>query len=285
MTARRAGTTLVELLVTLPLAALVLALVASALLSSWRAARQHDHAARHLRELRHALGALSAEFRPLAPDAVLHWSDTLLTLHSTLGTALVCDHPAPGTVLVIAPPGSSTGVPWRTPPAAGDALHGWTLAADTHTPQPLRATVEAVDGGASCPPSPAVPRASSGPAWRLSLQRPTPLSLAPGLPLQLARSVRYRLYASQGGWFLGRQAFTRGAWEAIQPLAGPLESPMASGMRVQGWDATGTPLAPGAAAPKHLGLTLRTPAGPSGRRAPLPPYSLYAAVTLRRRAP
>jgi hypothetical protein len=285
MTARRAGTTLVELLVTLPLAGLVLAVVATALLGGWRAARQHDHAARHLRELRHALGALSAELRPLAPDAVLHWSDTLLTLRSSLGTAIVCDHHVPGTVVVIAPPGSSTGVPWRTPPTAGDALHGWALAADTHTPEPLRATVEAVDGGASCPPSPAAPPGSRGPAWRLSLQRPTPLSLAPGLPLQVARSVRFRLYASQGGWFLGRQTFTRGTWEAIQPMAGPLESPLAGGMRVQGWDATGTPLAPGAAAPQHLRLTLRTPRGSSGRQAPLPPYSLDAAVTLRRRAP
>lgn len=285
MTARRSGATLVELLVTLPLAALVLALVASALLSGWRVARQHDHAARHLRELRHALGALSAELRPLAPDAVLHWSDTLLALRASIGTAIVCDHPAPGTLLVIAPPGSSTGVPWRTPPAAGDALQGWTLAADAHTPRPLQATVEAVDGGASCPPSPAVPHGRRGLVWRLSLQHPTALSLAPGLPLEVARLVRYRLYASQGRWYLGRQAYTRGVWEGIQPMAGPLASPAASGLRVHGWDATGTPLAPGTAAPQHLGLTLRTPAEPSGRQAPLPAYALYAAVTLRRRAP
>jgi hypothetical protein len=285
MTTSRSGTTLVELLVTLPLAALVLALVASALLTGWRAARQHDHAARHLRELRHALGALSAELRPLGPDGVLHWSDTLLALRASIGTALVCDHPAPGTVVVVASPGASSGVPWRTPPAAGDALQGWTLAADAHTPRPLHATVESVDGGASCPPSPAVPRGRRSPVWRIALQRPTPLPLAPGLPLQVARPVRYRLYASQGQWFLGRQAYTRGAWEGIQPMAGPLESPGAGAMRVQGWDATGTPLAPGAAAPQHLGLTLRTPAGPSGWQAPLRPYALNAAVTLRRRAP
>ena len=285
MTARRSGTTLVELLVTLPLAALVLALVASALLSAWRAARQYDHAARHLRELRHAAGALASELRPLAPDAVLHWSDTLLTLRARMGTAIVCDHPAPETVVVLAPPGSPMGIPWRTPPAAGDALQGWTLAADLHTPKPLHATVEAVDGGAACPPSPAAPRGAGAIAWRLTLQRPSSIALAPGLPLHVTRLVRYRLYAGQGGWFLGRQTFTRGAWDGIQPLAGPLESPTASGMRLQGWDATGTALASGAAAPQHVRITLRTPAAPSGRRAPLPAYALHAAVTLRRRAP
>jgi hypothetical protein len=285
MTARRSGTTLVELLVTLPLAALVLALVAAALLSGWRAARQHDHAARHRRELRHAAGALAAELRPLATDAVLHWSDTLLTLRASMGTAIVCHHPAPATVVVLAPPGSSTGVPWRTPPAAGDALQGWTLATDLHTPQPLHATVEAVEGGTACPPSPAAPRGAGAIAWRLTLQRPSPLAFVPGLPLHVTRLVRYRLYASQGGWFLGRQTFTRGAWEGLQPLAGPLESPTARGMRVQGWDAAGIALASGGAALQHVRVTLRTPAGPSGRQAPLPPYALHATVSLRRRTP
>jgi hypothetical protein len=285
MITRRSGLTLVELLVTLPLAALVLTLVASALLSVWRAARQHDHTARHLRELRHAAGVLAAELRPLAADAVLHWSDTLLTLRASLGTAIVCNHPAPEAVVVLAPPGASTGHPWRTAPAAGDALQGWAMAADLHTPQPLHATIESVDGGAACPPSPAAPRGAAAIAWRLTLQHPAPVTLAPGLPLHVTRLVRYRLYASQGGWFLGRQTFTRGVWDGIQPLAGPLESPTARGMQVQGWDATGTALASGAAAPQHLRVTLRTPAAPSGRLAPLPAYTLHTAVTLRRRTP
>lgn len=285
MTARRSGTTLVELLVTLPLAALVLTLVTTALLSGWRAARQHDHAARHLRELRHAAGALSAELRPLAPDAVLHWSDTLLTLRASLGTVIVCDHPAPETVVVLAPPGSSTGIPWRTLPAAGDALQGWTLGADLHTPQQLHAVVATVDGGAACPSSSAAPRGAGAIAWRLTLPHPAPAALEPGLPLRVTRVVRYRLYASQGGWYLGRHAFTRGAWDGIQPLAGPLESPTAGGMRVHAWDADGTALASGAAAPQHVRVTLRTPTGASGRQTPLPAYTLHAAITLRRRTP
>jgi prepilin-type N-terminal cleavage/methylation domain-containing protein len=60
-----------------------------------------------------------------------------------------------------------------------------------------------------------------GPGITLTLfASPSPVLLEEGTPVRLVEPMELRLYASDGGWWLGARAVNTG--EAIQPLAGPL---------------------------------------------------------------
>ncbi|MBU6366110.1 MAG: hypothetical protein KJT01_07860 [Gemmatimonadetes bacterium] len=275
-TPHRRGHTLVELLAALPLAALLLALVATSLVTTSQSARRSEADTRRARELRHALAVLAAELRPLPPHALTHVSDTLLAFEAPLLVGLACAQPTRATLVLVPTPAASAERPWRTLPATDDQVSAWGIAPDGRTLRPLAGTMAALQRTDPC----ALNRHPPHPAWRLDLRNPLPADMAPGLPVSVARPVRYRLYRTTDGWFLGRQALVRRAWETIQPVAGPLTAPGDGGMRVRAWDAKGTPLADGRGA-HHLQVTVRAPAEATGGARPAPPLTLTGAITLR----
>lgn len=275
MSPRQRGATLVELLVALPLAALLLALVSAALVAGARTARRVDAETRRAREVRHALGVLEGELRPLAPRALLQVSDTLVAFLGNVAAGVVCAQPAPNAVVLVAPTGGGA-PPWHPRPAPGDRVTAWGVAAPDAPPIPVEAILEALVPATPCALVPGAPQ----PAWRLTLRPGDSLPVSPGLPLHVARPVRYRHYRTEEGWYLGRQRWSLDGWEIIQPVAGPLAAPADGGLRLVAWDSLGTPIAPGPGA-RHLQVTLRTPAEPIGARTPLPPFALIGGVTLR----
>lgn len=281
MSPARLGHTLVELLVALPLAALLLALLTLQLVSTARSARHADALTRRARDLRHALGILTTELRPLAPTTLTHWSDTLLAFDAPIMVALACAHPARDALVLVPTAAAHPARPWRTTPAPDDLVTAWQVSPNGQATATYQGAVASLQRTTPCTLDHHPPR----PAWRLDLRTPLPATITPGLPVRLARPVRYRLYRTTDGWFLGRQTRVRLTWESTQPLAGPLDTPALGGMRVRAWDSLGAPLPPGTTTPHHLHLTLRAPAEPTGSAHPTPPLALTAAVTLRGTVP
>lgn len=276
MTRRHRGFALVELLVALPLAALAGAVLMALLVEGWHVARRQQARDGALRELRHALGTLAIELRPLAPSAVWAWSDTLLEFAGVVGAGIVCAPPSATRVVVASGSDAATARPWRAEPAPGDLVEGWHLGPDGGTPREMAATLAAVAAG-RC----ALAGLEGRRAWELALAPPGWAGAVPGLPLRVTRRVRYRHYQGTGGWYLGRQAQGVTGWEVVQPVAGPLLAPTQGGLQVAAWDDSGRSLPGGAPGVRHLQVTLRAPAAAIGSATVPPPVALGAGITLR----
>jgi type II secretory pathway pseudopilin PulG len=87
---RRRGGTLVELLVALPLAALVAVLAAATLIGGWRLNRRVAATQGSAREFRHAQATFEAELRPLRARDIHAVSDTALEFDALLGVGVIC---------------------------------------------------------------------------------------------------------------------------------------------------------------------------------------------------
>lgn len=224
----RAGLTLVELLVALPLTTLVAALSAMLLLNAAREGRRDEARRITRRELRHARQALAADLAPVTGARIRRWTDSLLEFSSTLGDVVLCAV-VDSTLYVSAAPGDP-------PPTLidalrdGDEVHGWVDTLVGAPPTPATATVRgpgAAAGVGACPTG-----TGTASRWRVPLHGTAP-PLTIGYPAALRRDVQWLHYKSGTSWWLGRRARDGGAWETTQPVAGPLLSAAAAGMRVQ----------------------------------------------------
>jgi hypothetical protein len=231
--APRAGGTLIELLVALPLAMLA-GVCAAMLLTRYAAgARESDARLSAERELRHAVRVMLADLAPLHGTDLVAWSDTLLEVQAQLGLMLACATEAGSVVVGGAWPEDDASVMGNL--RAGDTMRIWEpsrLLVDSPASRELVVTATAV----ALTPGPcgALQRV---PRWRVAVGEPVPL-LAGG-PVLLRRAVRYQHYRSAGKWWLGRRTREASAWETVQPVAGPLRSPAGGGMRVTALDRRG----------------------------------------------
>ena len=238
----RAGSSLVELLVALGLAAVLLAAATGSMLRQQRSARwvgafgavesQASHAVRLLPD---ELALLDAAAGDVASGQA---SDSTLELRAVVASAVACDS---ATNVVTLAPDAGTLPPLagisRTI-AAGDSLWfldslGWrargVLAASRVTSGCLR---------------PATPSAAT---TRLALDGA--MDVGGGTPLRVTRHERWLFYrASDGRWYLGfRDWNVAGArFNATQPVAGPFVKALRTGARTgfRFYDSLGNALMP-----------------------------------------
>lgn len=232
----RRGTSLVELLVALPLSVLLAAMAAVLLVRVARTARAESARLATTRELRHARLVLGHDLAPLSAADVLALSDSTLDIREHLGVVQFCERLAPQLLLVAIPPGANA--QWVSALRAGDAVHGWRVSPQvTDAPVPLSAIL--AEGPSAVAPGPCA-LASGVPVrrWRL-VTTDTPPPLASGFPMLVRRDVRYSHYRSNGRWWLGRRTRDLSGWDVQQPVVGPLLSPAAGGFHLMGITAAG----------------------------------------------
>jgi len=237
---RRAGYLLAEALCALALTGVLAVAAAGALTGARRAMASAESRANAVREGREALlviGALSRDAEGLAIEG-----DTALTLGVRIAASVVCARSASS--LTLPPLAVTAGHPlsWRAQPIeAGDELA--VLARD-----PVSGGVAwwrgAVDSVATT--GAAEPCGTSGgwvdpvdaglPRTRLVTTPAPPTAVDVGAPVRVARPGRLGLYRSgTGDWMLGlrRCAGVPRLCGTVQPVAGPLRTPGAGGLRLR----------------------------------------------------
>ena len=283
MTRGRRGISLLEVLVALPLIALLGALAVRLVLQVQRRALESDGVLGATRELRHAATVLSNELRVVRPSEIVAWRDTAIEFESVVGIAIVCAiDPARSRLLVVAaskvtPVVDSTLEPiaaqWSQVPQDGDRVQFWR-AGETALDRPVltEATLRSVSVGTDCGNSP-LRAGVTGTTTRLQLEDTVTTLVAVGTPVRVTRRTRYSLYrATDGDWYIGRRTLGRGGWDVIQPVDGPMQSARAGGLKLQAYDTTGAPLADGesrviARSIARLRIQLRAPRR-AGRASP-----------------
>ncbi|MFN9089872.1 MAG: type II secretion system protein J [Gemmatimonadaceae bacterium] len=237
----RAGTTLVELLVALPLTVLVAVMAVALLLHVAKAGRGQWARLATTRELRHARLVLARDLESVHGTDIRVLTDTLLEFRAHLGVLVLCTVPS-GMAIDVAVPDTGAAGDWVSAVRAGDDLIGWALPhAPSDTPQRWMAPIVAPPKGlgvGTCGPAPMVP---PRPRWRLTVAATSGVPLAPGMPVGIGRPVRYRHYQSGSRWWLGRRTRDAAGWDVTQPVAGPLLSATEHGMALQGFSHRGVP--------------------------------------------
>jgi hypothetical protein len=247
---RRHGGTLVELLVALPLAALVAVLAVATLIGGWRLNRRVAATQGSAREFRHAQATFEAELRPLRARDIHTVSDTALEFDALLGVGVVCA--ATGATATAAAASTAAvelasadsrdprGIGWASLVRAGDRLSLWNLHHDTLTSLvEWHTTARASQWGAACATSPWMAQWADRRTVRLTLASAPSAPVVVGAAMAVRRRTQLALYRSGTAWYLGRRTRTNGTWEVIQPVAGPFVSASQGGLTVQLLDARG----------------------------------------------
>ena len=216
---RRAGATLVELVVSLTLAAIVLGTATASVLRQHRTTRVVTGEAAASAQLRAATGALSAELGvlsgaggDLAPGEA---RDTALQLRALVVTGIACDDGMAAATFAPDDEGNPEAL-WGNAPRVGDSL--WWYAPQS-TPAWRGAPIVSSD-------SVFVPCLSAGsaagPARRVAISGVAD-TIPVGAPLRVTRPARYSFYRSgDGSWQLGIRDWIAGDhFGAPQPVAGP----------------------------------------------------------------
>ena len=263
------GTTLLELLVALPLIALLGGVAVLLLLQTHRAVRGSDGIIAANRELRHAVAVLSSDLRPLRGPDLIAWSDTAIEFNAVVGAGIVCEGRGSLRQLDLLPitdhdPARTT---WSSTPQLGDAVNGWLSPGISGIPDPAQVHVQRITTARACAASPLLQYASTPTALvqRILLADTLPRALLLGSPIRVTRRVRLATYQSSDGlWYIGRTTWSAGTWDVIQPIAGPVLAPRAHGIRFDVRDSLGTSVRPGGRRPAQLHLELRAHRRASG---------------------
>jgi|GEM_PF-1415091 len=262
----RTGATLVELLIALPLLALLGAIALTLLLSAQRATQHADRLLSNTHELRQARSVLESEFRSLSATDIMAWSDTSIDLKSTVGVGIACNGRGARDRVDLLP--ERTADPLRTSWIASaqpdDEVRVFLTTPATRIPRPFRATLRSLTLSRACTGSPLIDSSADAVAQTRTvwLRNTLPAPLLAGAPVRVVRLVRYALYQSGSEWFLGRKERTTAGWDVVQPVAGPLLSPSARGLVLQVRDANGTAIAIGDTTARLIHVEVRSPARP-----------------------
>jgi len=283
---RRRAFTLVEVLITLALSALILGIAVSV-----GARLQHRLLAESTRlaiaeQLSSAAQLVPLDLRaasPLAGD-VVEARDTSLQLRATTGTGVACGG-SPTSILVA----SYLGAGARALALAanpGDTL--WILADSDSLEhwQPFRLSgTRRV--AASCPPLDAAGAQlfDVGHLWAADLRDSA--VVAPGTFVRLTKPVRYSFYrAGDGHWYLGMHSWNAATlqFNLVQPLAGPYASPLRGGTGFRYFDATDAVLPLGSADGRRVArVEMQLVAEAAAPGLPVPTDTEHVVVALRNR--
>lgn len=237
---RRRGSSLLELMVALPLLLLLAALAVQGFVTQLRLVTRHEARLANVQELEHAVLALAADIRPLSARDVESWSDSAVVAHVPVLTGYVCGTPAPHLIdVAMGATGSAARTVTLADPRAGDVL-GWggldsaivgVESAVLDTAHHRGALASASRSASACADSPI--RGTASP-WRLALAVAPATLPQRGAPVTVARRTEWRSYrASDALHYLGRREWNGVAWSTIQPVAGPLQEPARAGMTLQ----------------------------------------------------
>lgn len=262
--ARRAST-LLELLVAIPIMALLTALALALLLSTQRAAQRADRTLATSHELRHATAVLAAEIRPLSAGDLVAWSDTSIEFESTVGTGIACAGRAPRDRIDLLPTtdADAARTSWISPAQTGDGVSLFLASIDsTLAPQPHRSTLRSTTSSRACIHSPLVDSSADPTASTVTfrLVDTLPTDVAAGSPVRITRRIHYALYQSGPDWFLGRRELAPSGWSITQPVAGPLLSARGLGLVIKLRSTNGATLLSGDTTAATAHLELRAPA-------------------------
>lgn len=239
MPARR-GTTLVELIVALPIGAIIGTIAVAMLLDTHKVTRRLSSSTQIGRELRQAAAVLASEIRPLAASDVVAWTDTSIEINSLVGSGIACATSGASSIDMLPLHGADVmRTSWFATPQSGDQVFlqgadssiapqdaGWRMSS-------LHSATTTASSGCSASPHMALSTSSSNPV-RLTMNSPLAVTPAAGSLVRIARRARYSLYrASDGLWYLGRKSFNAAAWTTIQPVAGPFDKPQLDGLLIQ----------------------------------------------------
>ncbi len=270
--AARPGGALLELVVAIPLLALLATVAVTLLLNAQRAAQRADQTLAVSHELRHASAVLANALRPLTPHDLLAWTDTSIEFESTIATGIACNgRGARDRVDLIAAASVDVARAHESMPIQpNDQLVVFASTLDsTLAPVRLSATVHSRAPSTACAGSPLVD-SSPDPGARTITVRLTdsiPRPITAGSPVRITRTVRYLLYQSGTFHFLGRRERNALGWDVTQPVAGPLLSATARGVRVVVRSAAGTPLLSGDTTAALVHVELRATARLTPRKA------------------
>lgn len=277
----RRGSSLVELLVALPIMGIVGTLAVVLLLAAGRQARRNDALNAAVRELRHAAVVAGAELRPLQPLDLIAWTDTSVEFESLVGTGIACGSRARSAWVDLLPPDEPhpAAARWIAPLQDGDrvTMHLGT-SKPPEPPVAWQTHATGLPAGGGCTPPLAL---AAGIGARVALDDSLPAPVAEGTPVRITRRTRYHLYrAGDAKWYLGRGTRGRSLWDVTQPVAGPFRSAAGGGLRIRVVDSAGSAIlggpSPAAAA---LRLELRAPRDAAG----VSWDSTFVAIALRGR--
>lgn len=251
----RPGHTLLELLVALGVGALVISLGATIGFRHQRFHRDVVIAVARAEALGELVALMPISVRGIAPGegdiATGGARDTSLEFRAVIASAVVCDSGA--TTVALAPAES----PIRfssilVRPAAGDTA--WFLGVaspvESWVPRPIAAVF---DSSAIC-------RLGSSSPFGTAPQVTVALRLGASAPprsnvVRVTRPWRYSIYkASDNAWYLGAKEWNpaTGKFNTIQPVAGPLVSAAAGGLRFRYLDSAGAFLPAIPPAPRRI---------------------------------
>ncbi len=211
---RRAGFTLIELVIAMVLMSLVGGAIVKLLLRQSRFYNSTTDMIQTRQQLRQAAAMLPSDLRGISSVGgdIFSMSDSALEFRSTFGSSVVCVNAAPGllsTVPVVLASGA-TMTNWSRLPVVGDSIAvynngppvGWSLARITgRTP----VTTNAANG---CPVATGLTRAgditATNPSYQLTLLPAAAATIPVGAGIRFVRRVRYRLFRdTDNQWYLG----------------------------------------------------------------------------------
>ena len=263
----RTGSTLMELTVALPIAALLGMVAVALLLNTHKLARRLDSTTEIARELRQASAVLVSEIRPLSARDVLAWTDTSLEINGVAGSGIVCATPAANIIELLPHTGNDAlRTSWFAAPQAGDLVH--SVANDSAMvphdgkwrASSLLTYTTSASSQCTVRPLMTLGAASADHVVRLTLASALATRPSLGSPVRITRRTRYSLYkASDARWYLGRKTYNGITWATIQPVAGPLDKPVQRGLLIQVRDSASNKLPPGSVRTPHsIALMLRS---------------------------
>ena len=258
--ARRAGFTLIELVIALVLMSLVGGAIVQLLLRQQRFYNSTTDLIQTRQQIRQAAAMLPSDLRGISSIGgdIYAMSDSALEFRSVFGSSVVCVNT--GGRLSTVPRVLATGATmtnWARPPAVGDSLlvynDGPTLAvADDAWSRYQITAVTLVTGNVAngCPSSTRLTQPSdvtgANPSYQLTLAPAAANTIAVGAAIRFFRRVRYRVYReTDNQWYLGFFDCITGrvpVCNPSQPIAGPFQ-PYAnngtSGVQFAYYDSTG----------------------------------------------
>ena len=238
---RRAGFTLIELVIAMVLMSLVGGAIVKLLLQQQRFYNSTTDLIQTRQQIRQAAAMLPSDLRGISSVGgdISSMSDSALEFRSAFGGSVVCVN-AGGTLSTVPRvlASGATMTNWITTPVVGDSLavynngaslamagQGWLFYRITAvTP----VTTNAANG---CPNATGLTRAgditAANPSLQLGLTPAAPNTIAVGAAIRFLRHVRYRIYReTDNQWYLGFYSCLFGqvpVCKTTQPIAGPFQ--------------------------------------------------------------